>query len=354
MPQTQNLRLTSLPSPPPTQVGPARLAHDKTEPGQAQVPCGREPAESAGRMCPTDYRYDPAIFDRPPEFTADVLYVVGGLYGNLAALDAVERLAEAERTPVTLVFNGDFHWFDAEPGWFAEIDRRVGRHRALRGNVETEIARRNEIGAGCGCAYPETVDDGLVQRSNRILSELRATARAGDTDRLAALPMHLVAEVGNARVGIVHGDAAALAGWRFDPGALGDSVNRPWLDDIRRLTRVDAFASTHTCAAALRTFDLAGGPLTVINNGAAGMANFSRTQFGLLSRIAATPSPHAPLYGTVRNGVFIDAIAIPFEPANFLSRFLARWPEGSPAHASYFRRIVEGPSHTVAAARPAI
>ena len=31
-----------------------------------------------------------------PEFTADVLYVVGGLYGNLAALDAVERLAAQE------------------------------------------------------------------------------------------------------------------------------------------------------------------------------------------------------------------------------------------------------------------
>jgi len=31
--------------------------------------------------------------------------------------------------------------------------------------------------------------------------------------------------------------------------------------------------------------------------------------------------------------------------------WLARWPEPSPAHASYFRRIVEGPDHTVAAAQ---
>jgi hypothetical protein len=305
-------------------------------------------------MCPTDYRYDPAVFDRPPELETEVLYVIGGLYGNLTALDAVERLAEAEADPVTLVFNGDFHWFDAEPGWFAAIDRRVARHRALRGNVETEIARRDEIGAGCGCAYPESVDEGVVARSNRILVELRAAARAtGDVDRLAALPMHLVATVGDLRVGILHGDATALAGWRFDPRALDDPANRPWLDAVRGRAGVDLFASTHTCAAGLRTFDLPHGPLAVINNGAAGMANFTRSQFGLVSRIATTPSPHAPLYGTVAGGVFVDAVAVPFDTAAFLDRFLARWPEGSPAHASYFQRIVAGPDHTVAAARPA-
>src|SRR3989442_2136023 len=68
----------------------------------------QERPERAGRMCPADYRYPPSVFDRPPELTTDVIYVVGGLYGNLAALDAVERLAAQERAIV--VFNGDFHW----------------------------------------------------------------------------------------------------------------------------------------------------------------------------------------------------------------------------------------------------
>jgi hypothetical protein len=326
--QTQDSRVAPLPNPPP------------------------QGTESAGRMCPTDYRYDPAVFDRPPAFTTEVLYVIGGLYGNAAALDAVERLAEAERAPVTIVFNGDFHWFDAEPDWFATVDRRVARHRALRGNVETEIARRDEIGAGCGCAYPETVDDGVVKRSNQILAELRLVARQ-HTDRLAALPMHLVAGVGNLRVGIVHGDAAALAGWRFDPQALDEPANRPWLEEIRRRARIGVFASTHTCAAALRCFDLPQGSLAVINNGSAGMANFAGTQFGLLSRIGTSPSPHAPLYGIARDGVFIDAVAVSFDLAAFVDRFLKRWPEGSSAHASYLRRIVDGPRHTIATARPA-
>jgi hypothetical protein len=68
--------------------------------------------ERAGRVCPSDYRYAPSAFDRAPDIGADPLYVVGGLYGNLAALDEVERLAAEEGAQI--VFNGDFHWFDAE------------------------------------------------------------------------------------------------------------------------------------------------------------------------------------------------------------------------------------------------
>jgi hypothetical protein len=78
-----------------------------------------------GRMCPLDYYYDPALFARAPDFTAEVLYVVGGLYGNLAAIDALETLVLAEYAPVTIVFNGDFHWFDADHKWFNEVETRI-------------------------------------------------------------------------------------------------------------------------------------------------------------------------------------------------------------------------------------
>jgi hypothetical protein len=310
------------------------------------------PASAAGRMCPVDYRYEPSVFDRPPEITADVLYVVGGLYGNLAALAAVEQLAEGERAPVTIVFNGDFHWFDAEPVWFDAIETGVKRHAATRGNVETEIARSGDIGAGCGCAYPDWVSDAVVARSNEILQDVRAAASGAARMRLAALPMHLVAAVGGLRVGIVHGDAAALAGWRFDAGALDDLANRSWLADIRAQAQIDVFASTHTCLAALRDFALPGGRLTVVNNGAAGMPNFSGSQFGLISRLATRPSRHVPVYGTSHDGIHIDALAIQYDAAAFLDRFLARWPAGSAAHASYIRRIIDGTDHAIMAARP--
>jgi hypothetical protein len=314
---------------------------------------------AAGRNCPLDYGYSAALLDRPAEISADVLYVVGGLYGNLAALDAIETIAASERGPVTLVFNGDFHWFDAAPDWFAEIDARVARHTALRGNVETEIARAGDVGAGCGCAYPASVDDRVVGWSNAISLRLRAAlaSRPDLSRRLSRLPMHLVAQVGGLRVGIVHGDATSLAGWAFAQDALdralGDAEGRRTLARLHRAARVDIFASTHTCLPALREFDHGGGRLTVINNGAAGMPNFSGTRFGLLTRIAVQPSPLPPLYGVARSGVHVSAIPIAYSTDEFLGRFLACWPPGSPAHDSYFRRITRGPDYALAtAAKP--
>ncbi len=307
-------------------------------------------AEEAGRNCPRDYAYAPAALARAPDFSAEALYVAGGLYGNLAALEAVEKLAAPERGAI--VFNGDFHWFDAEPAWFAAIERGVRAHRALRGNVETELARADDVGAGCGCAYPESVDDGVVRRSNAILAQLRAAMPDAARARLRQLPMHLVAQVGALRVGIVHGDAASLAGWRFAPEALDDAANRRWLAAARAESMIDVFACTHTCLAALRDFSLQSGRLSVINNGAAGMANFSGCRFGVVTRIATSPSPQKPLYGIVRDGVHIDALALDFDQAAFLERFLARWPLGSPAHESYFRRIVAGPDYRLEQAAP--
>jgi hypothetical protein len=304
-------------------------------------------------MCPTDYRYPASIFDRPAELTADVLYVAGGLYGNLAALAELERLAARE--DVQVVFNGDFHWFDAEPDWFAEIARRVAHHRAIRGNVETELARRSDIGAGCGCAYPASIDEDTVRRSNEILIDLRAIAAKlpGAVSGLAALPMQLVADVGGLRIGIVHGDATALAGWSFAHDELDRADMPARLETIRRASHIDVFASTHTCLAALRDFRLAAGRVTVINNGAAGMPNFAGTRTGLVTRIGRTPAPHETLYGIERDGVHIDAIPLAYDHDRFLQHFLARWPAGSAAHVSYFGRIVSGPDYEIAQARPA-
>lgn len=314
------------------------------------MPAGYAEASAPGRVCPIDYTYSPAVFDRAADITADVLYVAGGLYGNLPAFDEIESLAAAERGSVTVVFNGDYHWFDAEPGWFGAIERGVARHRALRGNIETELARFGDIGAGCGCAYPENVSDDVVDRSNRILTLLQAVASPATRHRLAGLPMNLVAKVGDLRIGIVHGDAAALAGWRFAQDELDNPKRRAWLHDIHSAAKVDVFAATHTCLAALRDFSLPGGRLTVINNGAAGMPNFSATSYGVITRIAATPSPHRPLYGLRRDGVHIDALAVCYDQDAFLARFLARWPKNSPAHASYYRRIMSGPDYAIAQA----
>jgi hypothetical protein len=103
-------------------------------------------------MCPLDYYYDPALFARAPDFTAEVLYVVGGLYGNLAAIDALETLVLAEYAPVTLYLTETFTGLMLIINGSTKLKLAFRRHCALRGNVENEICRTRDVGAGCGCA----------------------------------------------------------------------------------------------------------------------------------------------------------------------------------------------------------
>jgi hypothetical protein len=311
-------------------------------------------ALTPGRTCPVSYRYAPRVFDRAPEIHAEVLYVVGGLYGNVEALAALEALAARERSAPTVVFNGDFHWFDIAPADFAAVERAVSRHVATRGNVETEIAGE-ESDAGCGCAYPLDVSDAEVRRSNEILARLRETARSFpiERSRLARLPMHLVARVGACRVAIVHGDASSLAGWGFEHARLDDPAHGRWIEAMFRDAAVDVFASSHTCLPALRRFAVDGSMRVVANNGAAGMPNFRGLRHGVVTRIARAPfdGPER-LCAIEAGGVQVEAIALAYDDARWRSRFLAAWPEGSSAHASYFRRIAEGPRFEPATASP--
>ncbi|MEO8144498.1 MAG: hypothetical protein ABI654_09810 [Betaproteobacteria bacterium] len=300
-----------------------------------------------GRVCPLRYRYGPAALARASERLVETLYVVGGLYGNLPALDAVEAMPRAEPGPVTICFNGDFNWFNVDDAGFRGINERALRHDAILGNVEAELGADSDD-AGCGCAYPENVDQGVVERSNQIHAALKRTA-ARHPDllaKLAALPMVARYRVGNVRVGVVHGDADSLAGWRFDVGALDDPSQHDWRADAFAQANVDVFASTHTCLPATRSYDH-GATKVVANNGAAGMPNVSNARFGILTRIATTPSPHPPLYGQDLRGTRIDALAIHYDDAEWRKRFLANWPEGSPAWRSYFDRIANGTVHTL-------
>jgi hypothetical protein len=303
-----------------------------------------------GRSCPLHYRYPAEVFRNLPALSTDTLYVAGGVYGNRAALDRLLALVEPR---AALVFNGDFHWFDVDDDDFTAISEAALSHAALRGNVETELAG-GDADAGCGCAYPASVSDAEVERSNRILLRLRETARRHEalTARLAALPMQRVAEVGPLRIGLVHGDAESLAGWGFahDQLQAGADADRQ-LAALFSRAGVDVFASSHTCLPALHEVDTADGRRAVINNGATGMPNFRGTRFGVATRISLSPAPPAlRLYGTRLRGVHVDAIRIDYDHDRFLRRFLSDWPQGSDAHRSYFGRIIEGPDFTPAAA----
>jgi hypothetical protein len=334
--------------------------------GRQQTP------SSAGRSCPLHYRYRPQVFAAaaPAQMQSlEVLYIVGGLYGNALALKRVLELFERERGRKRLVFNGDFHWFDTDPATFTQVHQAVLAHTATRGNVETELAADDadaddDGSAGCGCAYPDWVGDGVVERSNRIHARLRRATSAQQRAELAALPMWLRADVGPLRLGIVHGDATSLAGWGFAQEHLRDAAHRAevarWLDRAE----VDAFACTHTC---LPVFQALGGATRgatggatgrsanqptrwVLNNGAAGMPNFRGDTAGLLTRIAVEPYGGREKRFSVTLGpqVVAEGIAIDVDAAAWRAQFLARWPAGSDAHVSYFDRIEQGPAYAPA------
>lgn len=304
--------------------------------------------DRAGRVCPLNYRYGAPAIATAPLVSAHTLYVVGGLYGNLQALDAIEALAAQEPSPVTLCFNGDFNWFNCDASSFQAINQRVLAHAAIQGNVEAELLTGSNE-AGCGCGYPDDVDAATVERSNRIHARLKHIAQAAPAlqQALFTLPMFARYLVGDCRVAVVHGDADSLAGWQFDrkklaqlfPGKALDLAPARWLQSAFDQAEVDVFASSHTCEPALLSLGAADGVRVVINNGAAGMPNFEGLQEGLITRIGIDASPHTPLYGVRRGTVHVDALAVPYDHVQWEQEFLARWPEGSDAYLSYFERI---------------
>jgi hypothetical protein len=311
-----------------------------------------------GRSCPLVYRYRPEALAQPPRLAADTLYVVGGLYGNPLALRAVLRRAEREpATRTAIVFNGDFHWLDLDPGDFRAISRTVLAHPAITGNVEAELASAED--SGCGCGYPDYIDDAVVERSNQIMTRLRATAaRFPDlVARLRGLPRYLTASVAGQRVGIVHGDPESLAGWglaleAMEPGdpvlrrRLGwrgqpttPTVVREWLERAG----VSVLACTHTGLPFAQDFLVAGDRRLVINNGAAGLGNFAGTTHGVATRLSGDlRAPADSIYGITIGSLRCDAVPVPFDPIEWRERFLAQWPPGSPGHRAYLARIERG------------
>lgn len=298
-----------------------------------------------GRSCPLSYQYGGQALARRAEISVDTLWIAGGLYGNPFALERLVELYEREPGSKALVFNGDFHWFDVDD--FRRIDDAVAAHAAMRGNVETELATPRD-GAGCGCGYPEWVDDGTVERSNRIIERLRAAAQRHPDSlrRLAALPMHVLAEVQGERVAIVHGDADGLAGWGFSQESLASALGRRAAQSAFARANVRVFASSHTCLPVMAWFP---GERIVVNNGAAGMPNFRGTRHGLVTRISVRPSGRA-LYAQRAGALHVEAVALEYDHEAWRRQFLAQWPPGSDAYVSYHQRIVDGPGYRVAQA----
>ena len=197
-----------------------------------------------GRSCPLHYRYDPTPCARRQQMTGPTTYSMSS-----AACTATSRRWSrscvlyarevGRRRDKRLVFNGDFHWFDADAGSFERIQTPgagASTRCAAMSRPSSPIGQ-TDSDAGCGCAYPDWVDDGVVERSNRILQRLRATARPYPALRAAGGPADVAARRRGRRCAWPSCTATpqSLAGWGFAAGAparcrrTGDKL-RGWFD----------------------------------------------------------------------------------------------------------------------------
>ncbi len=322
-------------------------------------------SELPGRTCPIRYHYGARAIASAPVSETEVLYVIGGLYGNIYALRSIQALIAEDAqggARVRACFNGDFNWFNVSEQDFVEINLGVSQHDAIVGNVEAELAS-DDLSAGCGCAYPPQVSDEVVEHSNKIFERLHGTALRHAVVRqyFRSLPMFARYQIAGQHVGIVHGDFESLAGWRFDVNSLRNETSQIWLQDAFLKAKVDVFASSHTCLPVLKQLDeisflkpLASSEAipvpratvvkAVINNGAAGMPNFTNTHYGVISRIGLRPATKNVLHSARVGELYVEALRLDFDHLAWSAHFLKSWPKGSEAYESYFARICDGPS----------
>lgn len=288
-----------------------------------------------GRYCPIDYsidRFDELILNQS-------VLIVGGLYGNPFALDAVAELAKSSNSEV--IFNGDFHWFDNQPDDFMYVQSFVDNHFALRGNVEAELVR-NSNEAGCGCAYPDYVSDTVVNRSNMIHGILKEMVKSYqiDCEPFNKLPKALELSLGEVRVLILHGDEKEIAGWSFSYESLLETDRQAEVKQLMDANNFDLIVSTHTCSPVFAQL----GDYHVINNGASGMGNLSLRDHGLITYIGMDEdfAKELEVYRLKIKDKFVKVLRLQYDHQAFVEWFDQSWPEDSPASLSYRKRIVNG------------
>ena len=271
---------------------------------------------SEGRSCPLAYRYSAeSLCEDPRTVSEDVLYIIGGLYGNPWALDEIEQMALAEERQghrVKLVFNGDFNWFNASDRLFRTINNRVLDHTVSLGNVDFELANPS-AGAGCGCAYPDFVDQGVVERSNLIMERLQGIAgeHPDIQRRLSLLPRYRCLIFGGLKVLVVHGDLESLAGWGLAHEAFVEG-NDGKLSQWFLASGADVIASTHTCLPVLWSGLVGEQSRVVVNNGSAGMGNLQSDPRGLITRIGLSSPVIEPVAGIERHGLHVSLLPVSF------------------------------------------
>ena len=290
-----------------------------------------------GRNCSLEYILRKDWTKKSKKLEEEVIYIVGGLYGNRYALEIINKMAHDENAKI--VFNGDMHWFDIEKEDFLKIEELSKDSIKLLGNVEFELLN-NTLSLGCGCNYPEDVSDGVVERSNIIHNMMKENIKGDQIlNDIKERSKTLVLDFFGKKIAITHGDEKSMSGWECSNDNLKLESRKKELDSWFEENNIDILATTHTCLQAV--YD--NGRNIVINNGAAGMANVEGQTYGLITRIARSKHEKAIISQEI-GGLFVELVKVDFDIEKFKLWFERIWSEGSPASISYKNRIINGTS----------
>lgn len=146
--------------------------------------------------CDLSYKVD---FAKNPELITDELWIAGGIYGNIYAIEKLNEMANGK----DIVYNGDLHWFDANENCFFKVENLTKNSIKLNGNVELELARKDDE-FGCGCNYPEREEEIIVKNAEIIHQRLKNIK--ADFSIFNKRKTTLFANVCGLNVAITHGD----------------------------------------------------------------------------------------------------------------------------------------------------
>lgn len=286
--------------------------------------------------CSFEYFFPNDWAKYPKPIEEDIIYVIGGLYGNLFSVETFNRMAEEEKSKPLMIFNGDMHWFDVSYDDFMEVENNT-RGIKLLGNVEFELPTSLDK-ADCGCNYPPDVDEAAMARSNVIHSAMKKNMRGKVIlEELATREKAIAISAMGYTIAITHCDEKSMPGWDCARDALQKEECRNELAAWLKENHIDILATPHTCLPAITAIDNS----VVCNNGSAGMANVRGKTYGLITRIAKKPHPKAVAKKRLKD-VYVELVKVEFPIVKFVEHFDQCWPDGSSASISYRNRIVNG------------
>ncbi len=160
----------------------------------------------------------------------DKILVFGGVYSNLQALEALQKVAENEGiSPDNIICTGDIVGYCAQPSECLDMIEKWGIH-AIQGNVEENLLSGND---DCGCNFTEGGRCDMFSRQWFPYAASRMTEQ--NLTYLKTLPQFIDFQYVGKRFRVLHGSLNNISEFIFkstDWAVKADNFNKTQADVI--------------------------------------------------------------------------------------------------------------------------